>query len=140
MAHKTTSLATVDGDEFFIRGGMFVMAKDQATSITIERPEQGVVVISPTTDIDMSRSPELRTAIRQEMGSGVHKLIVDLEEVHYMDSSGLATLVEAMRNASKADINLVICQMHEKVSAIFEIARLDSFFSIVQSRDEAISL
>jgi len=116
------------------------MGKDQATSITIERPEQGVVVISPTTDIDMSRSPELRTAIRQEMGSGVHKLIVDLEEVHYMDSSGLATLVEAMRNASKADIKLVICQMHEKVSAIFEIARLDSFFSIVQSRDEAISL
>ncbi len=116
------------------------MAKQQSDFITIDRPEQGVVVIAPTTDIDMSRSPELRTAIRQELGGGVHKLIVDLCDVNYMDSSGLATLVEAMRNASKTDTKLVICHMHEKVSAIFEIARLDSFFSIVESRDDAISL
>ena len=115
------------------------MAKQQSEFITIDRPEQGVVVIAPSTDIDMSRSPELRTAIRQEMGSGVHKMIVDLVDVNYMDSSGLATLVEAMRNASKTETKLVICNMHEKVSAIFEIARLDSFFSIVESRDDAIS-
>lgn len=116
------------------------MAKQQSEFVTIDRPEQGVVVIAPSTDIDMSRSPELRTAIRQEMGSGVHKMIVDLVDVNYMDSSGLATLVEAMRNASKTETKLVICNMHEKVSAIFEIARLDSFFSIVESRDDAISL
>ncbi|MGV6814955.1 MAG: STAS domain-containing protein [Phycisphaerales bacterium] len=120
--------------------GLDDMNKEQSTSMAVDRPEQGIVVITPTTDIDMSRSPELRTAIRQELGAGVHKLIVDLEQVHYMDSSGLATLVEAMRNASKAEIKLVICHMHEKVRAIFEIARLDSFFSIVQTRDEAISL
>ncbi len=116
------------------------MAHQQSTFINIERPEQGIVVLMPTTDIDMSRSPELRTAIRQEMGASVHKMVIDLEDVHYMDSSGLATLVEAMRNASKADTKLVICNMNQKVAAIFEIARLDTFFSIVSSRDEAISL
>ncbi len=116
------------------------MAHQQSTFINIDRPEQGVVVLVPTADIDMSRSPELRTTIRQEMGSSVHKMVIDLEDVHYMDSSGLATLVEAMRNASKSDTKLVICCMNQKVSAIFEIARLDSFFSIVSSRDEAISL
>jgi anti-sigma B factor antagonist len=115
------------------------MANQQSSFINTERPEQGVIVIAPSADIDMSRSPELRTAIRQEMGAGVHKLIVDLEEVHYMDSSGLATLVEAMRNASNTSTKLVICNMNQKVSAIFEIARLDSFFSIVQSREDAIS-
>ncbi len=116
------------------------MAHQQSAFIHIDRPEQGVVVLMPTTDIDMSRSPELRTTIRQEMSSSVHKMVIDLEDVHYMDSSGLATLVEAMRNASKSDTKLVICCMNQKVSAIFEIARLDSFFSIVASRDEAISL
>lgn len=115
------------------------MAHQQSSFINIERPEQGVIVIAPSADIDMSRSPELRTSIRQEMGSGVHKLIVDLEDVHYMDSSGLATLVEAMRNASNSNTKLVICNMNQKVSAIFEIARLDSFFTIVSSREEAIS-
>lgn len=116
------------------------MASSSSAFINIDRPEQGIVVIIPSADIDMSRSPELRTVIRQEMGSGVHKLIVDLEGVEYMDSSGLATLVEAMRNASKSDTKLVICNMHPKVSAIFEIARLDTFFSIVSSRSEAVSL
>lgn len=115
------------------------MPNSSSTFIRIDRPEQGIVVISPSTDIDMSRSPELRSTIRQEMGSEVHKVVVDLEEVHYMDSSGLATLVEAMRNASNAKTQLVICCMNEKVAAIFEIARLDSFFSIVPNRDEAIS-
>lgn len=116
------------------------MASQQSTFIKIDRPEQGIVVLAPTADIDMSRSPELRSAIRQEMGSNIHKMIVDLDEVQYMDSSGLATLVEAMRNAGGTNTKLVICCMNPKVSAIFEIARLDTFFSIVDSRDEAISL
>ena len=88
----------------------------------------------------MSRSPELRSVLRQEMGKDTHKVIIDLDGVEYMDSSGLATLVEAMRNAGSSKTQLVICSMHPKVSAIFEIARLDSFFSIVATRDDAISL
>lgn len=110
------------------------------TFIDIERPEDGVVVLIPRSDIDMSRSPELRTVIRQEMGGSTHKVVIDLDGVEYMDSSGLATLVEAMRNANNDKSRLVLCNMNPKVSAIFEIARLDSFFSIVASRDEAISL
>lgn len=116
------------------------MANSQSTFISVEQPEEGVVVLVPSADIDMSRSPELRSVLRQEMGRSVHKLIVDLDSVQYMDSSGLATLVEAMRNASGNKTKLVICNMNPKVSAIFEIARLDSFFSIVGSREEAISL
>lgn len=116
------------------------MANQQSTFITIERPEQGIVVVVPNSDIDMSRSPELRSVLRQEMGGSTHKVVVDLDAVEYMDSSGLATLVEAMRNAGNSDTKIVICNMSPKVSAIFEIARLDSFFSIVNSRDEAISL
>ncbi len=116
------------------------MANSQSSFIAVERPEQGVVVLVPNSDIDMSRSPELRSVLRQEMGTSVHKVVVDLDDVQYMDSSGLATLVEAMRNAGGSNTKLVICNMNPKVSAIFEIARLDSFFSIVDSREEAISL
>tara|TARA_E500000318_G_scaffold1676_2_gene2158 strand:- start:3567 stop:3917 length:351 start_codon:yes stop_codon:yes gene_type:complete len=116
------------------------MANPQSTYIAIERPEQGIVVLSPNSDIDMSRSPELRSVLRQEMSGDTHKVVIDLDDVEYMDSSGLATLVEAMRNAGSSNAKIVICNMSTKVSAIFEIARLDSFFSIVDSRDEAISL
>lgn len=98
----------------------------------------GIVVITPNADIDMSRSPELRTAIQQAMGARISKLIVNLDEVNYMDSSGLATLVEAMRTANATDTQLILTSMHPKVRAIFDIARLDSFFTIIDSVEQAI--
>ena len=78
------------------------MANSSSSFIAVEKPEQGIVVLAPTSDIDMSRSPELRSVLRQEMGKDTHKVIIDLDGVEYMDSSGLATLVEAMRNAGLA--------------------------------------
>lgn len=107
--------------------------------IDIEHPERGVSVLIPRQDVDMSRSPILRSAIKDEMGSGIRKMIVDLGDVQYMDSSGLATLVEAMRSAKGANVSLYLASMNVKVRAIFEIAKLDAFFSIVETRDEALS-
>ena len=57
-----------------------------------------------------------------------------------MDSSGLATLVEAMQIARKSQGKLVICALQQKVRSIFEIARLDMVFKIVNTRDEAMTL
>jgi len=107
-------------------------------AFTSHSPSQGVLVVTPDVDIDMSRSPELRTILRQAIDSGTKKLIVDLAKVEYMDSSGLATLVEVMRQAKGHKADLVLAALHEKVRAIFEIARLDQFFTIVDSLDEAL--
>lgn len=104
--------------------------------VHIERDGQAVVV-RPQGDVDMSRSPQLRQALRDAMASKPRGLIVDLGEVGYMDSSGLATLVEAMRTAKRGGTKMVLCAMNDKVRAIFEIARLDQFFTITAGLDEA---
>jgi len=106
--------------------------------VRTESPESGVVIIIPTADIDMSRSPILRSEIKRELKPGLNRLIIDLSEVQYMDSSGLATLVEAMRIAKTHAVPLHLASMTIKVRAIFEIARLDAFFSIKDSRQEAL--
>lgn len=100
---------------------------------------EGVVVVRPTGDVDMSRSPDLRVALRSVHEKRPSKLVVDLEDVGYMDSSGLATLVESMRTAKGNKTSMVLCAMNDKVRAIFEIARLNQFFTIVDSLDDAIS-
>jgi anti-sigma B factor antagonist len=56
-----------------------------------------------------------------------------------MDSSGVATLVEAMQVARRCDSRLVLCGLQEKVRSIFEIARLDMVFSITPGVDEAMN-
>ncbi len=99
--------------------------------------DAGVVIVSPHGDVDMSRSPQLRSALREALESKGSLLIVSLCDVGYMDSSGLATLVEAMRTAKRQGTRMILCGMNPKVKAIFEIARLDQFFVIFDDLDEA---
>ena len=99
----------------------------------------GATVLAPRGDIDMSRAPSFREHVRRAINTGTPKVVIDLSEVEYMDSSGLATLVEAMRNAKQASVELLLCGLHQKVFAIFEIARLHSFFKITATVEDAIT-
>ena len=94
-------------------------------------------VIAPVGDVDLSTSRELQHAIREAMDAQPDRLVVDLGAVPYMDSSGVATLVEAMQIVRKASSTLVLCAMQDKVRSIFEIARLDRVFTIVPDLDAA---
>ncbi|MDX9912330.1 MAG: STAS domain-containing protein [Phycisphaerales bacterium] len=114
------------------------MPEDRAIEIGTTR-EGETSVVTPQGDIDMSTSPGLRAALRGESERGAKRLVVDLGAVGYMDSSGLATLVEAMKLAKGSGATLVLCRMNPQVRAIFEIARLDTFFKIVDAVDSAKS-
>lgn len=112
---------------------------DDTVNIAVEQMESvGAVVVSPEGDIDMSRSPELRTALRRVLDQNPGHLVVDLSGVSYMDSSGLATLVEAMRTSKAASGRMVLCGLSKKVKAIFEIAKLHQFFEIAEDRGDAL--
>lgn len=93
-------------------------------------------VVTPDGDIDMSRSPDFRGALRGVTDGKPCRLVVNLEKVGYMDSSGLATLVECMRTVKQQGAEMILCGMNERVRAIFDIARLDQFFTIVGSLED----
>ena len=95
------------------------------------------LALVPEGDIDLSRSPEMRKRIKEALDGRPKRLVLDLGRVNYMDSSGVATLVEALQRSRTIGCTLVICGMQPKVRSIFEIARLVSVFKIVASRAEA---
>lgn len=95
-------------------------------------------IIRPMGEIDLSRSPALREHLASAQ-RGCSRLVVDLSDVPYMDSSGVATLVEVMQTARRAGTTLVLCGLRDKVRSIFEIARLDAVFTIVQTADDAVA-
>ncbi|USN98283.1 MAG: STAS domain-containing protein [Phycisphaeraceae bacterium] len=98
----------------------------------------GGIVVTPEGDIDMHRSPELRSALRGVNDQRPPRLVVNLAKVGYMDSSGLATLVECMRTAKGHKTEMILCGMNDRVRAIFDIARLDQFFIIVPTVDDIV--
>jgi anti-sigma B factor antagonist len=103
------------------------------------RTIDGATILAPVGEIDLSCAPAFRTHISAAQASRPSRLIIDLTGVPYMDSSGVATLVEAMQNARRSGGKLILCSMQDKVRSIFEIARLDMVFTIVKSADDGLT-
>jgi anti-sigma B factor antagonist len=112
------------------------MSANQDLPIQIDAIKDGVV-IRPSGDIDLSRAPSLRTQIAEVFKSSPMRVIIDLNEVPYMDSSGVATLVEGMQIASRGGSKFILLGLQERVRSIFEIARLDTVFTITLDLEAA---
>lgn len=99
------------------------------------------VVLSLGGEIDYSQAPTLRgelmTIVKNQKPQ---RLVLDLAGVDYMDSSGVATLVETLSMQRNAKSKLVLCNLQQRVRGIFEIARLDKVFTITDSRDDAMKV
>ncbi|MHC5028099.1 MAG: STAS domain-containing protein [Planctomycetota bacterium] len=99
---------------------------------------EGAKILKPIGDIDLHRAPSFRFQIGEAQRAEPQRLIVNLVEVPYMDSSGVATLIEAMGVARRNGSKLVLCAMQDRVRSVFEIARLDTVFTIVDGTEDAM--
>ena len=103
------------------------------------RHEQDVVIIELRGDIDMSRAGELREQILGVLHQKPAALVINMADVGFMDSSGLATLVEAMQLSQRYGSSLKLAGLATRVRSVFEISRLDTIFQIYESEAEALS-
>lgn len=81
-------------------------------------------------EVDLYSSPELRKAILKAVPSAEGGLEIDLAEVTYIDSSGVATLVEGLRSARQHGIDFALVTPSKAVMQVLELARLDSVFEV----------
>ncbi len=89
-------------------------------------------------EIDLSVSPQIRQQLLALLKDKPGRLVVDLSDVQYMDSSGVATLVEALQKQRRNKGKMVLYGLQPKVRGIFEVSRLDMVFEIVDDLDEAL--
>jgi len=82
-------------------------------------------------------SPNLRTELLNLTKAKTKAGLVDLANVKYMDSSGVATLVEALQQVGKYGGKLKLANLREAVKDVFELSRLDKVFDIYQNIDDA---
>jgi len=102
--------------------------------------DNGIVVIEAAGPLNSRHSPMLRDAIKKAYTNRIKHVIVNVDEVNYMDSSGLATLVEGVQLAEKHGGKFVLAgTIHEKVFHLFEITRLDGLFENYASVQEALN-
>lgn len=102
------------------------------------REEQGALVVAFDGDIDLQSSPEARKALLDAVGQG-KAILVDLSGVGYIDSSGVASLVESFQAARKAGTDLVLVSVSDGAKRVLQLARLDKVFTICDSLDDGIA-
>lgn len=91
--------------------------------------ESGYDIVRLTGDIDLSCSPQARKTILTSLSLGHHTL-VDLSAVSYIDSSGVASLVEGFQSARKQTLRFGLIGVSEAAMSVLELARLDKVFPI----------
>lgn len=107
--------------------------------IITEKISAGMVV-KLIGDVDMNTSPDVRTSIAEVFKTGGSKaLLINLSGVRYMDSSGIATLVETMQNCMKQGMKLRLVEPSPSVRDVFELARLSSIFQIFPNMNDALN-
>jgi anti-sigma B factor antagonist len=90
-------------------------------------------------EIDLHVSQGIAKSLKTMTDAKPPKLVVDLSRVSYIDSSGLAVLIEAMQNVGAYGGKFSLAGLQEGVRPIFEIARLDQVFRIFPTVDEAMA-
>lgn len=88
------------------------------------REEQGHHVVTVAGEVDLSWSSELRDAILQGLDAR-KPVLVELAQVSYIDSSGIASFVEGYQRARKARLKFILVGASPPVMAVLKLARLD---------------
>jgi anti-sigma B factor antagonist len=99
--------------------------------------EPDATVVRLTGEVDLRTSPQLRARFLELIEERPRRIILDLTNVDYIDSSGVGTVVELKRRAMRNESKVVLVGLQRRVRSLFEITRLDKFFTITDSIDEA---
>lgn len=89
----------------------------------------GARIVKVGGTVDLESSPELQTVLQAAL-RGAPGLTIDLAEVSYIDSSGVATLIQALKRANQDGIELRLRDPAPRVLAVLEIAHLTRLFTI----------
>jgi anti-sigma B factor antagonist len=95
-----------------------------------------VQVVKLSGIINAGQSQELRTSITELLESGAKIVLVDCQDVTFMDSSALGALVLAFKTLRAANTKLVLCSINTEVKILFELTSMDQVFEIYESQEE----
>lgn len=93
------------------------------------REENGVVIFELKGEVDLETSPELRKALLEHVNVG-RSVVVGMAEVAYIDSSGIASLVEAYQTGRRTKTGFVLADISDSAMRVLQLARLDKVFTI----------
>lgn len=106
----------------------------------VARPVEGVTILDISGDIDLANSPTMRKVLLGEIkDKRVAKLFLNLKNVRYIDSSGIASLVEGLKASRDLGSRLILYGLSSAVREVMQLSRLQKIFEIYDNEEQALS-
>jgi len=102
------------------------------------RNAENVSIIDCSGDVDLYSSPGLREALLAEIQPGVSSVLVNMSQVGYIDSSGIATLVEGLQLSRQTKTRFGLFGLRSNARSVLELARLHKVFNLFETEQEAL--
>ncbi|MDP6786875.1 MAG: STAS domain-containing protein [Rhodospirillales bacterium] len=102
------------------------------------REETTAVVVAFEGDVDLESSRRAREVLLECVGRK-WAVLVDLSQVTYIDSSGVAALVESFQSARKGGTTFALAAVSDATLKVLQLARLDKVFTIFASVDDGLA-
>ena len=104
------------------------------------RQQNEAAIIEVTGDIDLYSSPQVRQTILETLNQKAAKrVIVNLIGVRYVDSSGVASLVEGLQLSRKSQVRFTLCGLNKAPKQVLELTRLIKVFEIFDNLEAALA-
>lgn len=108
--------------------------------IAVTRINGGTLLLRVESErIDAHNADHLKEVLRQAFVDGAVNVVVDLQQVRFIDSSGLGALVSGYKNAVSHRGRLALSGLQEQVNSMFELTRLSRVFDIFPVNDDALA-
>lgn len=107
--------------------------------VTVEPRSTETAIVRPSGRLDLLSAGEVRKQLSQTVAEGRRRIVVDLEDVSFIDSSGLGALVGGLKSARQAGGDLRLARPREQARVILQLTTLEKVLRPYPSLEEALA-
>lgn len=107
--------------------------------VQTRQTDGGVTVVAPTGRLDVAGAPALKDAISDAARDGAARIVIDMEGVSFVDSTGLGSVIAALKQVRSKEGELRLAAPNQQVRVVLELTTLDRVFPYYATVEEALT-
>lgn len=108
-------------------------------AVSAQGSGENTAILTIQGEVDVYTAPRLREEIHRRLDAGDNKIVVDLTDVAYMDSTGLGVLIGALKRARESRGELIVASPNARISRILDVTGLNRIFNVQPQVSDALN-
>lgn len=107
--------------------------------VETRQADNGITVVAPTGRLDVAGAPTLKEAISEVVKNGPPRIVIDMEGVSFVDSTGLGSVISALKQIRGSQGELRLAAPNQQARVVLELTTLDRVFPYYATVEEALT-